>query len=156
MNDKRPSQSNQPEGRQANKVVRIVPARPDGPIQRESVHPDIDEAAVERLVRHFYGRIREDAFLGPIFEDAIGPDWEPHLRRLTDFWSSVVMMSGRYKGDPAAAHRALPPLTEAHFDRWLALFRESAREVSPPGTAPIFIDRAERIAASLARAVKAT
>jgi hemoglobin len=38
----------------------------------------IDEAMIERLVRTFYGKIRKDPLLGPVFETRIA-DWEPHL-----------------------------------------------------------------------------
>ena len=46
----------------------------------------IDEAMIERLVRGFYARIREDELLGPIFAARIA-DWEPHLQRMFAFWS---------------------------------------------------------------------
>ena len=59
----------------------------------------IDEAGLERLVHPFYARVREDAELGPIFNGAIA-DWPEHLARLTAFWSSVMLTSGRYKGQP--------------------------------------------------------
>jgi hemoglobin len=40
----------------------------------------IDEAMIERLVRDFYARVRDDAVLGPVFTANID-DWEPHLQR---------------------------------------------------------------------------
>ena len=52
-------------------------------------HTGIDEAMIERLMRRFYEKIREDALLAPIFEARIA-DWEPHLRRMCEFWSSVA------------------------------------------------------------------
>jgi hemoglobin len=36
-----------------------------------------------------------------------------------------------------------------HFDRWLALFEETAREVCQPAAAERFIERARRVAESL-------
>jgi hemoglobin len=36
-----------------------------------------------------------------------------------------------------------------HFDRWLALFEETARQVCPPAAAERFIERAHRVAESL-------
>jgi hemoglobin len=36
-----------------------------------------------------------------------------------------------------------------HFDRWLALFEETAREVCHPAAAERFIERARRVAESL-------
>ena len=107
----------------------------------------IDEAMIERLVREFYARIREDALLGPIFAARIA-DWEPHLRQMRDFWSSVALMSGTYHGQPMQKHLPLP-VDAKHFDRWLSLFEATAIDLCPPKAAAHFIDRARRIAASL-------
>lgn len=113
----------------------------------------IDAAMIERLVRDFYGRVREDPLIGPVFAARIG-DWEPHLRRMFAFWSSVALMSGEYHGSPMEKHLPLP-VDAAHFDRWLALFEASAREVCPPAAAEHFIERAHRIAQSLEMGIAA-
>ena len=84
----------------------------------------ITEALIERLVRAFYAKVRADAVLAPVFEARIR-DWEPHLERMCAFWSSVALMSGRYHGTPMAKHMPLP-VDADHFDRWLALFEETA------------------------------
>jgi hemoglobin len=110
---------------------------------------EIDEDMVERLVRAFYARVRMDTLIGPIFLRVIGEDWEAHLEKLCDFWSSAALGTGRYKGTPMQAHVKLDGLAPEHFERWLELFRATAREVCPPASADFFIDRAERIARSL-------
>lgn len=107
----------------------------------------IDEATIDRLVRRFYGKIRSDTVLGPIFAARIA-DWEPHLRRMVAFWSAVALMSGRYHGQPMERHLPLP-VDAQHFDRWLALFEATAAEACPPAAAAHFIERARRIAQSL-------
>lgn len=107
----------------------------------------ITEPLIERLVRGFYAKVRADAVLAPIFDARIG-DWEPHLERMCAFWSSVALMSGRYHGTPMVKHMPLP-VDADHFDRWLALFEETAREVCPPPAATHFVELARRIAASL-------
>lgn len=107
----------------------------------------IDEAMIEKLVRGFYIRIQNDEVLGPIFAARI-TDWEPHLQRMFAFWSSVALMSGRYHGQPMRVHLPLP-VDARHFDRWLALFDATARELCPPAAAEHFIERAHRIAESL-------
>ena len=89
----------------------------------------IDEAMIERLVRRFYAKIREDALLAPVFEARI-QNWELHLQRMCAFWSSVALMSGRYHGSPVAKHLPLP-VDAVHFDRWLELFEETAHDVCP-------------------------
>ncbi|NOJ41360.1 group III truncated hemoglobin [Bradyrhizobium australiense] len=124
-----------------------------GPERRERLTAEImertgiDEAMIERLVRAFYARVREDAVLGPIFDARIS-DWEPHLARMCAFWSSVALMTGRYHGTPMAKHLPLP-IDAAHFDRWLALFEATAREICPTAAEAHFVERARRIAASL-------
>jgi hemoglobin len=107
----------------------------------------IDEAMIERLIRAFYARVTDDPLLGPVFAARIA-DWEPHLQRMFAFWSSVALMTGRYHGQPMRVHLPLPVDAE-HFDRWLALFEETARDICPPVAADHFIERARRIAESL-------
>src|SRR3954471_15943411 len=124
-----------------------------GPERRQRITAEImqqtgiDEAMIERLVHGFYAKVRADAVLGPIFDMRI-KDWEPHLAQMCAFWSSVALMTGRYHGTPMAKHLPLP-VDADHFDRWLALFEESAREVCPPAAATHFVELAQRIAASL-------
>ena len=107
----------------------------------------ITEAMIERLVRSFYDKVRADAVLAPVFEARIG-DWESHLQQMCAFWSSVALMSGRYHGSPMGKHLPLP-VDADHFDSWLALFEATAREVCPAEAAAHFVERAQRIAASL-------
>ena len=107
----------------------------------------IDDAMIEALVRAFYRKVRQDALLGPIFEARIR-DWEPHLQRMCAFWSSVALMSGVYHGSPMGVHMRLP-VDATHFDRWLALFEDTARDICPPVAANHFIERAQRIGESL-------
>ena len=109
----------------------------------------MDEKVLGAVVRRFYERVRQDPDLAPIFNDAIG-NWDHHLYLLTNFWSSVILTSGRYKGNPMAAHwkhasRISPPL----FQRWLALWAESTAEFLDPAEAADIQSKAQRIAASL-------
>ncbi len=108
----------------------------------------IDEDMIRRVVHRFYDRIRADAVLGPIFAAEI-QDWEPHLAKMCDFWSSVLLMTRRYDGRPVPAHTKIPGLEHEHFAHWLELFRDTVREIAPPQAAELFIDRAGRIAQSL-------
>jgi len=107
----------------------------------------IDESMIEAVVHRFYDRVRADPLLGPIFAERIS-DWGPHLRRMCDFWSSVALVTGRYHGQPMRSHLPLP-IDAEHFDRWLALFEATVREVCPPAAADFFLERARRIAESL-------
>lgn len=109
----------------------------------------LDEPGLARLVTHFYTQVRADPLLGPVFNRAIA-DWPEHLRKLADFWSSVMLTTGRYKGQPMPAHvRHRAEITPAMFKRWLALWEASAAQCLPPEVAQAVIAKAHRIAASL-------
>ena len=109
----------------------------------------VDEAALAKLVDRFYAKVRADAQLAPVFENAI-EDWPAHLKRLAAFWSSVMLTSGRYKGNPAAAHlRQASRITPALFTRWLELWADATAETMPEDTAVLLQARAKRIAGSL-------
>lgn len=109
----------------------------------------ISEEQIARLIPGFYARVRGDALIGPVFDNAIG-DWEHHLGKLVDFWSSVMLTSGRYKGNPMAAHlKHLPTITPPMFDRWLMLWADVTSEMLPAATAAALQHKAARIAESL-------
>ena len=109
----------------------------------------IDEAAIQALVHGFYAKVRSDAELGLIFDRVIGTEWDAHLAKMCDFWSSVMLITGRYKGSPMVAHMRLKMVRPEHFARWLALFRETAEELFEADIAGLFIARADNIARSL-------
>lgn len=107
----------------------------------------IDEALISDLVEGFYQKVRADPLLGPIFAERIA-DWGPHLAQMKRFWSSVALATGVYDGRPMPKHMRLPVDAE-HFDRWLALFEETARQLCTPLGARHVIARARNIAESL-------
>ncbi len=110
---------------------------------------EISDAALERVIPLFYARVRQDAELGPIFDDAIS-DWPAHLDKLVAFWSSVMLTTGRYKGNPVHAHAMhRDRMTPALFDRWLALWRDVTDENLSPVAAAALQAKAARIAESL-------
>ena len=95
----------------------------------------LDEQDLARLVARFYATVRADALIGPLFNDAID-DWPQHFEKLTAFWSSVMLTSGRYKGAPMAAHlKHRSRITPQMFDRWLALWRAATDAEMPSGIA---------------------
>jgi len=107
------------------------------------------ELQLQRLVDAFYAKVQEDRVLGPVFNGAVH-DWPEHLEKLGAFWSSVMLTSGRYKGNPVAAHlRQARTIQPAMFERWLELWRETAAETLPPVDAAAIVEKAERIAESL-------
>lgn len=108
---------------------------------------DITPSTLEVLVRRFYAQAREDALLGPVFEAAI-QDWNPHIEQITAFWTTSLLGTKTYRGNPLVAH-GKHPLTPQMFDRWLALWTETAVELFEPALAADLSERAQRMAESL-------
>jgi hemoglobin len=107
------------------------------------------EAALPALLDRFYARVRADARLGPVFNDAVG-DWDHHMATLADFWSSVMLTSGRYKGNPVQAHlKHAARIPSELFGRWLAIWTETTDEMVSPVVAVVLQSKAARIAQSL-------
>jgi hemoglobin len=107
---------------------------------------ELDEGMVAAVVSTFYAKARGDDVIGPVFNRVVAPDhWPQHIQAITDFWSSLLLGTRRYAGRPMPKHLAISDLGDAHFQRWLTLFRETAEELCPPPIAELFVERAERI-----------
>ena len=104
---------------------------------------------ISTLVDEFYGVIRADARLGPIFDGVIGDHWPRHMVRMKASWRSVLLKTGEYGGRPVPAHMAIPDLETDDFRRWLGLFEEVAGRVMDARAAPHVLAAARRIARSL-------
>lgn len=111
-------------------------------------YAEITEQNIKILVDNFYKRVGKDELLSPIF-NAVIKDWQPHLNKMYDFWSSVVLQTKKYKGNPVVQHQNLMPFDKSLFDRWLVLFAQTARELFEEEQALLFIDKSENIARSL-------
>lgn len=111
----------------------------------------LDDPALAGLVDSFYARVRADDELGAMFNAAIADaDWPAHLSRMAQFWSSVMLGSGRYHGNPMAAHlKHRDAINPAMFARWLTLWEENARACLSPEDAEAILIKARRIAESL-------
>lgn len=105
------------------------------------------ESDIARLVDRFYESVRRDPALGAVFNPVVH-DWDAHKATLVSFWSSVALRTGSYRGNPMAVHRP-HAISVAHFDRWLALWRETACEVLDVEHADLLCGYADRIANSL-------
>lgn len=114
-----------------------------------SMESRITEQEISELVDRFYAKVRLDPEIGPIFNETVA-DWDVHLRLLKDFWSTVLLGTGRYKGSPPVAHFNLP-IGDKHFERWLALFEETAGEVMRPLHAELVSERAHHIGENMKR-----
>lgn len=113
-------------------------------------HTELTEPALAAFLDAFYAKVRRDPLIGPVFAGKIpDADWPHHMARVTDFWSSVLLRTGRYKGNPFGRHLGIQNLAPDHFARWLGLFEETAAEMFSPDIADVMIERAHRIGDSL-------
>ncbi|MEL7532409.1 MAG: group III truncated hemoglobin [Bacteroidota bacterium] len=83
-----------------------------------------DLTDIKLLVDNFYGKVRTDNLLGPIFESVVQGNWEPHLNKMYSFWQTVLTEDMTYRGTPFMPHMKLE-VEQEHFERWVALFRET-------------------------------
>lgn len=83
---------------------------------------------IELLVDSFYGKVRKDGLIGPIFTNVIKDNWPTHLEKMYRFWETVLLYERSYRGSPFMPHSKLP-IEKRHFDRWLMLFRETLGEL---------------------------
>ena len=121
-------------------------------------HSDITPEAIADVVDTFYGRVRHDAMLGPIFARHVN-DWGPHMLRMNAFWRSVLLRTGEFqrsdRGSPPVLHAAVGGLGADHFARWLTLFSSVLEERLEERPAQTWKGRAQSIGDSLLQHVRA-
>jgi hemoglobin len=128
---------------------------PSAPFQHRAASVGVTEPIIRRVIDDFYGRVRRDPLLGPIFEEAIGDDWDPHLEKIRQFWLSATRLGDKYESAGfMPAHLKLQNVGREHMDRWLALFRETANEHCSPEAADALIDIAVRMGESILYGIK--
>lgn len=79
---------------------------------------------IRLLVDSFYGKVRKDELIGPIFNNVIGDKWPQHLEKMYLFWQTVLLEEFSYSGKPFLPHAKLN-ITDIHFNRWLDLFHQT-------------------------------
>jgi len=104
-----------------------------------------DFAAVKLLVDTFYDKVRADALLAPIFNAVIQDRWPQHLEKMYTFWQTVLLNEHTYQGNPFLPHASLP-IHEAHFERWITLFKETIEANFTGSIANDALWRAEKMA----------
>jgi len=138
------------------------PARSDRLLISPGYAVGVTEEMIHAVVHGFYAKIRQDPALGPIFNRVIAEDaWPAHLQKMCDFWSSVMLMSGRFHGAPMPAHLRIETkpgegINARHFARWLHLFSETVAELCPPEAAELFRKKSQMIAQSLQLGIAAS
>ena len=79
---------------------------------------------VKILVNDFYGKIRDNKLLSPIFNGVIKDNWPAHLEKMYGFWQTILLDTPVYNGSPFLKHAKLP-IQKEHFDTWIGLFNET-------------------------------
>ena len=109
----------------------------------------LEETMVAAVVSAFYAKARQDELIGPVFNRVVAVDhWPQHIQTITDFWSSMMLGPRRYSGRPMPKHIAIPELGDAHFQRWLTLFRQTVEELCPPQKLRVYSSIAPSASAS--------
>lgn len=83
---------------------------------------------IETVINHFYTNVKNDDLLSPVFNNTMHIDWAHHLPIMYDFWETVLLFQPKYSGSMIEKHIAVDrkiPLSDAMFERWVALFSEA-------------------------------
>lgn len=108
-----------------------------------------NRADVHRLVQTFYGKIRADVYLGPIFNKHVA-DWHQHIEHLTDFWEGNLFQKRMFKGNPLQIHKRVDreeryTINEQHFGVWLNYWVQTIDELYEGERAEMAKFRARKI-----------
>lgn len=91
----------------------------------------LNESDIKLLVDEFYKKVVVDPVIGFIFNDVVKLSWEKHVPVMYSFWSSLLLGTTTYSGNPMVKHMELDKkvaLTKNHFDRWLNLWDVTVNE----------------------------
>lgn len=83
---------------------------------------------VKKLVDAFYGKVRENDLLAPVFNERIKDKWPEHLAKMYTFWQTILLEERTYFGSPFPPHAKLP-VEHAHFGEWMKLFTQTVDEL---------------------------
>lgn len=83
-----------------------------------------NEEDIKLLVDTFYDSVNNDVLLSPVFNAFAKVDWSHHLPVMYNFWSTVLLGSMNYKGQPFPKHLRLP-IQAQHFNRWISIFTQT-------------------------------
>ncbi|WP_207425907.1 group III truncated hemoglobin [Pedobacter sp. SYSU D00535] len=107
---------------------------------------DITERAdIELMLNNFYGRVRNNELLGPIFNSRIGDRWPEHLDKMYRFWETVLLNEHSYGGSPFLPHASMQ-IDASHFAIWKSLFIATVDQLFAGPTANTAKWRAELMA----------
>jgi hemoglobin len=104
---------------------------------------------IAKLVSEFYLKATPDPLIGKFFTEVVNLSWEKHIPLIVDFWSTILLGEGNYRGNVMEAHQKihrLEVLKQEHFDRWLQLWAQTVHELFEGPKAEEAIQRGQSIA----------
>ena len=129
---------------------RRITIKASGRFEPRAAAAGLTEPLLRKVIDAFYEKVRRDAALGPVFNEAIGAHWDAHIERIVLFWLTATQLGSGYQGRnfmPVHLHNRA--IRSDLLPRWLELFRETAAEQCSPQAASVLVDIAERMAESL-------
>lgn len=100
---------------------------------------------IKLMVDTFYGKVKKDEILGPIFNETIKDNWPVHLEKMYRFWETILLNVHSYSGTPFPPHIKLN-ISEKHFQIWISLFVTNIDELFEGFVADEAKTRAEKMA----------
>jgi hemoglobin len=107
---------------------------------------DLRNEDLHDLLVVFYATIADDSLLAPYFAVV---DMTAHMPRIAAFWSTLLFHTASYTGSAFRPHLAMPGLTAAHFERWVATLEVVVETRFAGPNARSMIELAHRIAYSM-------
>ena len=91
-----------------------------------------NRAHIEKLVNHFYLKVKKDQSIGYFFNKMEQSDWDKLMIKMTSFWENILFASGDYEGNPMMKHEELNKIElidRDKFHQWNQIFEESVDEL---------------------------
>jgi len=104
-----------------------------------------NKADIKIFVDRFYGKVRKDMLIGPIFNSKIAQArWPAHLEKMYGFWNTILFGKPEYRGNPFSHHIPLN-IGKEHFDRWVLLLTTTISENFKGAKADEVVDRGNKM-----------
>lgn len=106
-------------------------------------------ADIDQLILQFYKKIMKDSVIGYFFTDVVKLDLDHHIPKIADFWETTLFHRAKYKGNPITPHVVMhekSPMTQAHFDQWVAVFCQTVDDMFAGEKAELAKQRARSVA----------
>jgi hemoglobin len=104
---------------------------------------------IEALMASFYSVAMKDETIGHFFTEVVPLNLEKHIPLISDFWETVIFDKAVYRGNVFGVHEHIHTLfafEDKHFERWVALFKQTVNESFVGSNAEKIKQRGESIA----------